>query len=113
MHDLNPSQFRLSQNNPNPFNEHTTIKFCVPYRTEITLEVFDPEGKIVRTLIDEEKDAGTYEIEFSARDATGGAEQEALIGVTLPEGIYGYRLRAGDFSATMKMSLSREHPSPC
>jgi hypothetical protein len=79
MHDLNPSQFRLSQNHPNPFNEHTTIKFCVPYRTKVTLEVFDPEGKIVRTLIEGEKDAGTYEIEFSARDATGGAEREPLL----------------------------------
>ena len=64
MNDLVPSEFYLSQNYPNPFREKTTIKFCVAYKTKVKLEVFNSEGKLIKKLLDEEKEAGTYEIEF-------------------------------------------------
>jgi len=113
MIDLVPSEFYLGQNYPNPFSERTTIKLCVAYETRVNLEVFTSEGKAVETLLDEVKEAGTYELEFSAtrladRSAGGGN------GSTAPgsevgsyEHVYVYRLQAGDYSATKKMLLQR------
>jgi 5-hydroxyisourate hydrolase-like protein (transthyretin family) len=91
MNDLVPSEFYLSRNYPNPFKDKTTIKFCVAYRTKVKLEVFNSEGKLVQKLLDEEKEAGTYEIEF---DANG-----------LAEGDYINQLQAGDFLSRKKMTL--------
>jgi hypothetical protein len=115
MKDLVPSEFRLSQNYPNPFSEQTTIKLCVAYKTKVKLEVFDPQGKIVRTLLDEEKEAGTYEVEFSARGACLPDRQGSPFGEdanALSEGIYVYKLTAGDFSATKQMLLLKQKNSP-
>jgi hypothetical protein len=107
--DLLPSEFYLSQNHPNPFSETTTIKLCVAYKTNVKLEVFNSEGMKVQMLIDEEKEAGTYEVEFSAKKlAARSARGISSIGgdtCNLSEGIYVYQLRAGDFSATKKMML--------
>ena len=93
MNDLVPSEFYLSQNYPNPFSEKTTIKFCVAYKTNVKLEVFNSEGKMIKKLLDEEKEAGTYEVDF---DASG-----------LPEGIYIYQLQAGDFLSRKKMLMMK------
>jgi hypothetical protein len=103
--DLTPSEFYLSQNYPDPFAEKTTVKFCVPYGTRVTLEVFDSEGVLVKTLLDEEKAAGTYEAEFLAGSANN-VDTNATF-----EGIYSYTLRAGDFSETKTMVLQRRQPS--
>ena len=94
--DLIPSEFHLSQNSPNPFSEKTTIKFCLAYKARVKLEVFDAERKVAKTLVDEEREAGTYEIEIDATSLPGG-------GLGPSEGIYGYQLRAGHFSVTKKM----------
>lgn len=91
MNDFVPSEFYLSRNYPNPFRDKTTIKFCVAYRTKVKLEVFNSEGKLIQKLLDEEKEAGTYEIEF---DASG-----------LAEGDYINQLQAGDFLSRKKMTL--------
>jgi hypothetical protein len=108
MKELVPSEFRLGQNYPNPFSEHTTIKLCLAYKTKVKLEVFDPQGKMVRTLLDGEKEAGTYEIEFS----TGGGSAFGEDADTLCEGIYVYQLRAGHFLATKQMLLLKQKTSP-
>jgi hypothetical protein len=98
MNDLVPSEFYLGQNYPNPFSERTTIKICVAYKTKVRLEVLNSEGTMTMTLLDEEKEAGTYEIEFDATRLPGGE-------VVSSEGIYVCRLQAGDFLATKKMLL--------
>ena len=100
-----PEQFSLSQNYPNPFNPTTKIKFTIPtsplnpspYQGEgnrerfINLTIYDILGNEIATLIDEQKQPGTYEVEFSA---TG-----------LSSGIYFYRLTAGNASITKQMML--------
>ncbi len=96
--NLVPSEFYLSQNYPNPFNEKTTIKLCVPYKTRVKVDVFDVEGILVRTLLDEEKEAGTYEVDLDSSSLPGA-------GLGGCEGIYVYQLRAGGYSATKKMVL--------
>jgi hypothetical protein len=98
MNDLVPSEFYLSQNYPNPFKEKTIIKFCVAYKTRVKIKVFDSDGELIKTLVDEEKEAGTFEIEFSAK---GG---DAL---NLASRVYFYQLEAGDFLSRKKMTLLR------
>ncbi|MBK9099684.1 MAG: T9SS type A sorting domain-containing protein [bacterium] len=89
----NSIEFQLSQNYPNPFNPSTNIKYQLPEFGFVTLKVYDILGREVATLVNEEKPAGEYEIEF---DGTG-----------LTNGIYFYQLKAGDFVETKKMVLIR------
>jgi hypothetical protein len=64
--DVTPLTFQLGQNYPNPFRERTTIKYCIAYKTKVKLKVYDEEHKEIETLVDEEKESGTYEVEFNA-----------------------------------------------
>jgi Secretion system C-terminal sorting domain len=95
-----PSSYMLSQNFPNPFNPSTTIRYTIPsvsngQDNHVTLKVYDVLGNEVTTLVNENKSAGSYEVEFSAK----GKNTE------LPSGIYFYKLTAGSFSQTNKMIL--------
>jgi hypothetical protein len=97
MNELEPSEFYLSQNYPNPFREKTTIKYCLAYNTKVKLEVFNSEGKMIKKLIDEEKEAGTYEIVF----------QSAVCNRQLANETYYYRLEAGDYISQKSMIISK------
>ena len=95
-----PSEYFLSQNYPNPFNPTTKIEYSIPgEKTEpvlpihVVLKVYDILGNEVKTLINENKITGNYEVSF---DASG-----------LASGIYFYKLNAGNFSQTRKMILLR------
>jgi hypothetical protein len=94
-----PDRFALYQNYPNPFNPSTKIQYSIPASTSrslVTLKVYNLLGNEIATLVNEEKPAGTYEVEFSAA---------SINGAELPSGIYFYRLTAGSFVQTMKMIL--------
>ena len=93
MEELMPTEFQLNQNYPNPFKERTTIKYCVPDKARIGLEVSDSYRNKVKTLVKEIKEAGIYKVEFNAKE--------------LANGIYFYRLQAGDFIETKKMVLMK------
>jgi len=99
-----PEEFCLFQNYPNPFNPSTKIKFTIPSNVIVsgakqshfvTLKVFDILGNEVATLVNEEKPAGIYEVEFSRN----------LINQVLTSGIYFYQLKVGSFIETKKMIL--------
>lgn len=66
------NNFYLYQNYPNPFNSSTQIEYTIPERKHITIKVFDVLGKYIRTLINEEKDAGQYKVNFNAAGLAGG-----------------------------------------
>jgi hypothetical protein len=85
--------FDLNQNYPNPFNPSTKISWQSPVGSWQTLKVFDVLGREVATLVDEYRDAGSYNIEF-------GIES-----LELSSGIYFYQLKAGEFVETKKMIL--------
>ena len=100
--DGNPQlTYRLEQNYPNPFNPSTIIRFQISTPEFVTLKVYDILGREVATLINAEKPAGTYEVEFTAKggSASGGNAQN------LPSGVYVYRLQAGKFSDVKKLLL--------
>jgi len=103
MEDIIPTDFYLSQNHPNPFKDRTTIKYCIPDKERIRLEVFNSSRNKVKTIVKEIKEAGTYKVEISAigGSASGGDAYN------LPSGVYFYRLQAGDFIETKKMILLR------
>lgn len=85
----------LDQNFPNPFNSSTFIKYQLPDAQYISLKVYDVLGNEVATLVNEEKNAGNYEVEFNPTDGS----------LNLASGIYLYRLQAGDYVLTKKMIL--------
>ncbi|MFH2030163.1 MAG: T9SS type A sorting domain-containing protein [Bacteroidota bacterium] len=87
----NPENYRLMQNYPNPFNPSTVIKFQVPSSKFIKLQVYDMLGREIKTLVNEYKTSGNYEVEFD--------------GSQLASGIYFYQLQAGSFIETKKMIL--------
>ena len=93
MDELVPSEFYLSQNYPNPYKKKTTIKYCVPDKILIKLTVLDSDMKIIDELENEVKEAGTYEVEFSAND--------------LIEGSYFFRLEAKGFNKIKEMILKK------
>jgi len=86
-----PEDFSLEQNYPNPFNPNTTISFSIPSKEFVTLKIYNLLGSEVATLANEERAAGTYEVNFSADK--------------LPSGIYMYTLSAGNYVQTNKMIL--------
>ena len=94
MKSMEPTEFYLSQNHPNPFSAKTTIKFCLPCKTRVKLDILTTRSSVLRTLLDGEKEAGTFEIEF---DGSG-----------LPEGSYICLLQAGDFVGSKRMLLQRQ-----
>ena len=89
--NIYPTEFRLEQNYPNPFNPSTKIRYSIPQSSKVVIKLFDILGNEIETLINEEKPAGTYAVEFDA--------------ITLPSGVYFYQLRAGNFVETKKMLL--------
>ncbi len=86
-----PTSFVLSQNYPNPFNPITTISFELPSRLPVSLKVFDLLGKEVSSIVSGELEGGSYTRQWNAAD--------------IPSGVYFYRLQAGDFSDTKKLTL--------
>lgn len=86
-----PQDFTLSQNYPNPFNPSTKIQYVVSSMSYVVLKVYDILGREVATLANEEKSAGSYEVQFNASN--------------LPSGTYFYVFRAGNYAETKKMVL--------
>ena len=86
-----PTEFALMQNYPNPFNPSTKISWQSPVSSWQTLKVYDVLGNEVATLVNEEKPAGSYEINWNASQ--------------LSSGVYFYQLKAGDFTSVKKMIL--------
>ncbi|MDP2364943.1 MAG: T9SS type A sorting domain-containing protein, partial [Ignavibacteria bacterium] len=89
--EITPSVFSLSQNYPNPFNPSTKISWQSPVGSWQTLMVYDILGNEVVTLVNEYKNAGSYNTEFNASH--------------LASGIYYYQLRAGDPSTSLGQSF--------
>jgi len=81
----------LYQNYPNPFNPSTTINFDVPKESKVVLKVYNILGQEVATLVNEKMVAGSYSYQFSEGN--------------LSSGMYIYRLQAGDYTLTKKMTL--------
>ncbi|HMQ70631.1 MAG TPA: T9SS type A sorting domain-containing protein [Ignavibacteria bacterium] len=86
-----PTEYSLNQNYPNPFNPVTKIKYDLPFEGNVSIKIFDISGRLIKTLINENKVAGRYEVDFH--------------GENLSSGVYYYKIESGDFSQVRKMIL--------
>lgn len=100
--DIIPTKYALRQNYPNPFNPETMIVFDVPEEAKVTLEVYNLMGQTIKTLVNEKRDAGRYQILWNGTDNKG---------LSVASGVYFYRIKAigktNSFSQKMKMLLVR------
>jgi hypothetical protein len=93
-----PSRYALAQNFPNPFNPSTTVRYDTKAKGLVTLRLYDVSGRLVRTLVDGIKDAGSYSAVWDGRNNLGSAAVS---------GIYFCKMEAGDWSATRKVVMLR------
>lgn len=93
-----PAAFALHQNYPNPFNPATTIDFDLPASSFVSLRIYNVNGELVRTVVENEMTAGRKSKRWNGRDADGRA---------VASGVYFYRINAGEFEKTRKMILMR------
>jgi 1,4-alpha-glucan branching enzyme len=85
------NSYELEQNYPNPFNPTTTISFSVPYSSQIRLDVYNTQGELIKTLVNDYKPAGKYLVNFNASN--------------LSSGVYFYKLTSNNIQITKKMIL--------
>ena len=91
-----PVTFAMSQNYPNPFNPETSIKYSLRQNAYVVIKVVDLLGKEVRTLVEEEKNAGYHEVVWNGLDSHGSS---------VASGVYFYTMKAGTFTETRKLLL--------
>lgn len=85
--------FSLEQNYPNPFNPSTVINYSIPIAGQVKLTVYNLLGSEVAVLVNENKEAGNYSVEFSTENLKNN----------LGSGVYIYTLKSGSFTQTRKM----------
>jgi len=90
---VSPSTYSLSQNYPNPFNPATSIKFSIAEKGNVTLNIYDVNGRKVAELFNGEKEPGIYDISFDASK--------------LSSGVYFYQLHSAGFFQSKKMILMK------
>lgn len=91
-----PATYGLIQNYPNPFNPETTIEYQLPERANVTLGVYNSSGQLVKTLVDEEQDAGYRSVVWDGTDTHSQP---------VPSGLYIYIMDAGEFHQKRQMML--------
>jgi len=92
-YDNLPQNYSLFQNYPNPFNPSSIIRYDLPKEGMVSIKIYDMLGREVKTLVNEYKSVGSYNIEFNANNLTSG--------------IYFYHLQTSDFSQTKKLILMK------
>ena len=84
-----PSRYVLKQNYPNPFNPETTIRFELPEKSQISLNIYDITGKLIKTLVNGKKEAGYHLVIWNGKDEKGR---------DVTSGIYFYQIESKGFS---------------
>lgn len=92
-----PEEFALFQNYPNPFNPSTMIQYSLKQSSPVSLKVYSLIGVEVATLVQQQQEAGNYSVQFNTNSN----------GQNLSSGVYFYRLHAGTFIATKKLTLMK------
>jgi hypothetical protein len=93
-----PKVFSLSQNYPNPVVNSTSIRYTLPRESYVDVKVYNNAGQEIRTLVKTIQKPGYYRINWDLRGVSGDE---------MPNGVYFFRMRAGDFTATRKLVILR------
>jgi flagellar hook assembly protein FlgD len=88
--------YSLAQNHPNPFNPTTRIQYQIQARTHVSLTVYDVQGRMIKTLVNEVKSPGQFTADWDGTNNNGSR---------VSTGVYFYRLTAGSFVQTKKMVM--------
>ena len=88
-----PIEYALDQNYPNPFNPSTVITYSIPQKSNVSLKIYDILGNEIAALVNEQKEAGSYKVQYDASK--------------LSSGVYIYSIQAGEFLETRKMILMK------
>ena len=91
-----PLKYSIQQNYPNPFNENCCIKYQIANKEKVIINIYNILGEKVKTLINEEKDTGNYQIKWNGKDDAGNI---------MKSGVYLYKIQAGAFQQSQKMIL--------
>jgi len=91
-----PEGYSLSQNYPNPFNSSTNIRYNLPSAQRVNLDIYNINGQMVASLVEGVQSAGEHVVEWNGTDFAGNG---------VATGVYIYRLNAGEFSQSKKMSF--------
>jgi hypothetical protein len=94
--EIQPINFALNGNHPNPFNPETAISFSVPATTNVRIEIYNIRGEKVKSLVNDTYTTGTHSVVWNGTTDSGKS---------VASGIYFYRMEAGKYSATRKMAL--------
>ena len=96
--EVTPTVFSLSPCHPNPFTAGSTMRLALPEPGRVTVRIYDPAGRLVRTLVDERMPAGEHGVVWDGRDGTGRH---------VASGVYFVRAEAGRQSSSRKVVLLR------
>ncbi|MBN1465744.1 carboxypeptidase regulatory-like domain-containing protein [candidate division KSB1 bacterium] len=93
-----PAEFSLEQNYPNPFNPSTAIAYRIPQAAHVALQIFNVQGQLVNTLVDQSQPSGIYQVIWDGTDMNGAV---------VPTGVYFYQLQANDFTQIRRLCFMR------
>ncbi len=91
-----PAKFKVYQNYPNPFNPSTTIRYSIPETGNVSINIYDIEGNLISTLLNNKQSPGTYEVTWNGKNKQG---------TLVVSGVYFYKIQAGNLSKVSKMLL--------
>ncbi|KAA3613280.1 MAG: T9SS C-terminal target domain-containing protein [Calditrichaeota bacterium] len=94
--DVLPGRFELKQNYPNPFNPSTFIPFVIPENAKVKIDIFDINGRLIKTLVNAEFNTGEHSVVWDGKGNTSNS---------VSSGIYYYRLQSKSFTTIKKMTL--------
>jgi len=92
-----PTQFALRQNNPNPFTNMTQIQWQIPIESKVTISVYDATGRIIKTLMNENRAPGYYNTTWNCTDANNRK---------VSAGVYFYEMRTNNYTSRLKMVIT-------
>lgn len=95
-HISSPIRYDLSQNYPNPFNPVTTIGYSVSKNSKVGIFIYNVLGQLVKTLVNKNKDAGYYTVNWNGTDKKGKS---------VGSGVYIYKMETDNFTKTKKLIL--------
>lgn len=93
-----PTKYSLAQSYPNPFNPETAINYTLKEAGNVSLKIYNLQGRLVRTLVDQKKPVGSYSVMWNGTDDNG---------ILLASGVYYYTLKVNGFEETKKLTFMK------
>jgi RNA binding exosome subunit len=103
MDEIIPSKYYLGQNFPNPFQDTTKIKYCLPVKSKVTIRVFNSDCEIIKHIVNDVQEAGTYQVKFDRQELSSGEYLCVMEAIDISSGFQ------KTFNDTKKMVLQKSN----